>query len=243
MPQVQRQKLHAKLAGVVNDPEERARHLALSVEGPDAAVSDALEKAARRAASRGAPQSAAELWEMARRATSSDRLEDLRRRTHEEGLAHFESGDTSLARKVLQQAVELSSPGARLARALLDLGMIIAAEEGWRSTVDVFTRALEETGDELALRASIEQGLGYAWLFRGDVEASERHARAALDLAESLQEPRVLAEAYQAYPFVHFLLGRGLDLDMLDRGIALERHMLEVFLSPCFVRASFSPSS
>jgi predicted ATPase len=89
MPQVQRQKLHAKLAGVVTDPEERARHLALSVEGPDAAVSDALEEAARRAASRGAPQSAAELWEMARRATSSDRLEDLRRRTHEEGLAHF----------------------------------------------------------------------------------------------------------------------------------------------------------
>jgi DNA-binding CsgD family transcriptional regulator len=238
MPQVQRQKLHAKLAGVVTDPEERARHLALSVEGPDAAVSDALEEAARRAASRGAPQSAAELWEMARRATSSDRLEDLRRRTHEEGLAHFESGDTSLARKVLQQAVELSSPGPRLARALLDMGMIIAAEEGWRSTVDVFTRALEETGDELALRASIEQGLGYAWLFRGDVGASERHARAALDLAESLQEPRVLAEAYQAYPFVHFLLGRGLDLDMLDRGIALERHMLEVFLFP-LLRPSF----
>src|SRR5439155_23000106 len=103
--------------------------------------------------------------------------------------------------------------------------------------------ALEEAGDELALRASIEQSLGYAWLFRGDVVASERHARAALDLAEALQEPRVLAEAYQAYPFVRFLLAGGLDFDMLDRGIALESHLVEEFpylsqvLRPTFVLA------
>jgi DNA-binding CsgD family transcriptional regulator len=231
IPYARRRELHAKLAAVVNDPEQRARHLALSVDGPHAAVSDALEEAARRGASRGAPQSAAELWDMARRTTSADRLEDLRRRTHEAGLAYFESGDTSVARKLLQKTVELSGPGPQRARALLDLGMIVATEEGWRPTIDVFTRALEEAGDEPALRASIEQNLGYAWLFRGDVVASERHARAALDLAEALQEPRVLAEAYQAYPFVHFLLGRGLDLAMLERGIALEQHMLEGFLS------------
>jgi DNA-binding CsgD family transcriptional regulator len=119
--------------------------------------------------------------------------------------------------------------------------MTVAAEEGWRSTVNEFTRALEETGDELALRASIEQGLGYAWLFKGDLRESERHARAALDLAEAVHDPQALAEAYQAYPFVHFLLGRGLDLDMLDRGIALEGHMSEAFLShvlrPTFVLA------
>ncbi len=241
IPFVRRRELHAKLATVVNDPEERARHLALSVDGPDAAVSDALEEAAIRAASRGAPQSAAELWEMARRATSSDRLEDLRRRTHQAGLVHYESGDTSLARKVMQETVDLSSPGPQRARALLDLGMVVAAAEGWRPALDVFARAREEAGEELALRASIEQGLGYAWLFRGDVRASERHARAALELAEALQEPRVLAEAYQAYPFVHFLLGRGLDFDMLDRGLALEGHMSEAFLSyvlrPTFVLA------
>ena len=50
------------------NPEERARHLALSVEGPDVGVAAALEEAASLAGSRGAPQSAAELWEMARRA-------------------------------------------------------------------------------------------------------------------------------------------------------------------------------
>lgn len=231
IPFVRRRELHAQLATVVGDPEERARHLALSVDGPDDSVSDALEEAATRAMSRGAPQSAAELWDMASRATPGVRSEDLRRRTHQAGLAHYESGDTSLARKVLLETVELSSRGPLRARALLDLGMAVAAGEGWRPALDVFRRALEEAGEELALRASIEQGLGYAWLFTGDVRASERHARAALELAEALQEPRVMAEAYQAYSFVHFLLGRGLDFDLLDKGIALEGHMSEVFLS------------
>ena len=75
------------------------------------------------ASSRGAPQSAAELWEMARRATPPDRGEDLVRRTHQAGVAHHECGDTALARSVLEQAVDLSVAGPARARVLLDLGM------------------------------------------------------------------------------------------------------------------------
>ena len=102
-PLPRRRQLHARLATNVRDPEERARHLALSVEGPDDAVAGALEEAALLAGSRGAPQSAAELWEMARRATPQDRGEELRRRTHEAGLAHYECGDTTMARTVLEK--------------------------------------------------------------------------------------------------------------------------------------------
>jgi DNA-binding CsgD family transcriptional regulator len=237
-PLARRRQLHTRLATIVNDPEERARHLALSVEGPDVAVAAALEEAALLASSRGAPQSAAELWEMARRATPPDRDEDLVRRTHQAGVAHFESGDPSLARSVLEQAVDLSMAGPARARLLLDLGMGLAETEGWRGAWAVFEAARGEAGDDLALRALIEQNLGYAWLFRGDLAASERHARAALQLAEELQEPRVMAEAFQAYPFVEFLLGRGVDQEMLDRGIALEGHMEGEFKSHV-LRASF----
>ncbi len=238
IPPARRRELHARLATIVRDPEERARHLALSVEGPDLAVAAALEEAAQLASSRGAPQSAAELWEMARRATPKDRGKDLVRRTHEAGVAHYECGDTSLARTVLEQAVDLSMAGPRRARVLLDLGMVVAAKEGWRPAVDVFTAASNEVGDDLTLKARVEQNLGYAWLFRGDLAASERHARAALELAEELQDPRVMAEAFQAYPFVEFLLGRGVDVEMLDRGIALEGHMSGEFIS-YVLRASF----
>ena len=238
IPPARRRELHARLATIVRDPEERARHLALSVEGPDVAVAAALEEAALLASSRGAPQSAAELWEMARRATPRDRGEDLVRRTHQAGVAHYECGDTSLARSVLEQAVDLSMAGPARGRVLLDLGMGLAETEGWRGAWAVFEAARGEAGDDLALRARIEQNLGYAWLFRGDLAASERHARAALQLAEELQEPRVMAEAFQAYPFVEFLLGRGVDQELLDRGIALEGHMEGEFKSHV-LRASF----
>ena len=238
IPPARRRELHGRLATIVRDPEERARHLALSVEGPDVAVAAALEEAAALAFSRGAPQSAAELWEMARRATPPDRGEDQVRRTHQAGLAHYECGDTSLARTTLEQAVGLSRHGPPQARVLLDLGLVVGAEEGWRRAVDVFTAALNEVGDDVTLRARVEQGLGYAWLFRGDLKASERHARSALQLAEELQAPRLMAEAFQAYPFVEFLLGRGVDLEMLERGIALEGHMSGEFISS-ILRASF----
>ena len=47
-----------------------------------------------------------------------------------------------------------------------------------------------------------------------------------------------MAEAFQAYPFVEFLLGRGVDQELLDRGIALEGHMEGEFKSHV-LRASF----
>jgi DNA-binding CsgD family transcriptional regulator len=237
-PYARRREHHERLASILNDPEERARHLALSVEGPDIAVAAALEEAASLAGSRGAPQSAAELWEMARRATPKDQGEDLVRRTHQAGVAHYECGDTSLARSVLEQAVDLSMAGPARARVLLDLGMGLAETEGWRGAWAVFEAARGEAADDLALRARVEQNLGYAWLFRGDLSASERHARAALQLAEELQEPKVMAEAFQAYPFVEFLLGRGVHQELLDRGISLEGHLEGEFKSHV-IRASF----
>jgi DNA-binding CsgD family transcriptional regulator len=129
--------------------------------------------------------------------------------------------------------------GPARARVLLDLGMGLAETEGWRGAWAVFEAARGEAGDDLALRARIEQNLGYTWLFRGDLAASERHARAALQLAEELQEPRVMAEAFTAYPFVEFLLGRGVDQMLLDRGIALEGHMEGEFKSHV-LRAGFT---
>ena len=233
-----RREMHGRLATIVRDPEERARHLALSVEGPDVAVAVALEEAALLASSRGAPQSAAELWEMARAATPPHRGEDLVRRTHQAGVAHYECGDTSLARSVLEQAVDLSMAGPARARVLLDLGISLAETEGWREAWAVLEAARGEAGDDLALKARVEQNLGFSWLFRGDLSASERHGRAALQLAQELQEPRVMAEAFAAYPFVEFLLGRGVDQELLDRGIALEGHLEGEFKSHV-IRASF----
>ena len=60
-PVWKRRAVHRTLAEVVTDSEERARHLALAAEGPDAAVASELDTAAEQAAARGAPAAAAEL--------------------------------------------------------------------------------------------------------------------------------------------------------------------------------------
>ena len=57
----ERRRLHARLATVLDDPEERAGHLALSVQGTDAAVAAELAEAAQSARARGAPDAAATL--------------------------------------------------------------------------------------------------------------------------------------------------------------------------------------
>jgi hypothetical protein len=53
-----RQAVHRALAEVVGDPEERARHLALAAEAPEAFVASELEAAAQHAAARGATAAA-----------------------------------------------------------------------------------------------------------------------------------------------------------------------------------------
>ena len=53
-PVWKRRAVHRALAEAVADIEERARHLALAVDGPDAAVASALDAAAEQAAARGA---------------------------------------------------------------------------------------------------------------------------------------------------------------------------------------------
>ncbi len=73
---LERRVAHRALAVSAMDPEERARHLALASEGPDASIASALDDAARLARARGAPDSAAQLAALAK---SSPHLRMLRR--------------------------------------------------------------------------------------------------------------------------------------------------------------------
>ena len=77
--------LHACLATVVRNVEERARHLALAATGVDPAVADALEAAADAARARGAPGAAAELAEQAAELTPPEQSGERARRLHERG--------------------------------------------------------------------------------------------------------------------------------------------------------------
>src|SRR5262249_56737258 len=88
-----RRELHARLAKLDLDLEERARHLALAGKGPDAATAGVLEKAAEHAALRGASVPAAELFELAAELTPEDDREARWRRTIEAGVRKGAAGD------------------------------------------------------------------------------------------------------------------------------------------------------
>jgi len=74
-PSGTRVELHRVLAAVVDDPEQRARHLALASGGAkDARIADQVERGAAHASARGAAGAAAELFEQAARLTDDDTL-------------------------------------------------------------------------------------------------------------------------------------------------------------------------
>ena len=105
-PAEARRDIHRRLAAVVVDQEERARHLALAAEGPDEGVAAELEDAARRAAGRGAPDAAAQLSELARELTPSEHAEARIHRTVHAGQYAFEAADMGRAATLLEEAVE-----------------------------------------------------------------------------------------------------------------------------------------
>ncbi len=215
--------VHRRLAEVATDREERARHLALAAEAPDPAVASALDEGARTARSRGAPEAAGELCEMAVRLTPADLSDERLERTLQAAKHHVAAGDAPHAAKLVEAAIEVTPPGPRRAAALLFLGLVRPHDSTWDKALELFARALDEAGDDRGLRGRIEQGLGYARLFTGSLAEADRHARAALELAEEAGTPGVVAEALEFVGFCDFALGRGFRRELLDRAVELER--------------------
>jgi DNA-binding CsgD family transcriptional regulator len=92
----------------------------------------------------------------------------------------------------------------------------------FRASADLFRDALAEIGDDPAARIEIECGLAWSVHETGDVVAGEAHARAALELAERLGEPGVLASALAEMAFFQTIRGRGIPTALIERALDLE---------------------
>jgi hypothetical protein len=111
-PVWRRQAVHRSLAGVVADPEERARHLALCTDRPDRGVASELDAAAEHAAARGATAAAASLSELAAAMTPADSLEERRRRRFSAAWFHRFAGDFQRACAIFDGCCMRSRPGS-----------------------------------------------------------------------------------------------------------------------------------
>ena len=222
-PAEERRAVHRRLAEASSDPEGRARHLALGTTGPDEDVATELVEAARLARSRGAPDAAAELCEMAVGLTAPERAAERADRQVEAATHHVAAGDLVQARALADQAVADAPSGPHLARALTFLARMRARNESWTTVLETSSRAMDEAGGADKLRGKIEQLRGYAMLFTGDIPSAVPHAQAALDLAERANDPRLIAEALGAVAYLEFARGHGAQTDLLARAVALER--------------------
>ena len=148
-----RREVHRRLGEIAPNVEERARHLALSCDGPDEHVAAALAQAASTAASRGAPDAAAELAELAAALTPPDRVAARWRREADAGGYLFRAGDTARARRHLEALVDEMPAGRDRAEALLVLGEILAYDEGDPAATVMLDQAQGEASASRVLQA------------------------------------------------------------------------------------------
>src|SRR5262249_24293409 len=184
MPLHRRRRVHARLAELDIDPEERARHLAIAAEGPNEDVAAALDVAAEHAGARGAGHVAAELAERAVALTPQTAVDDLNRRRIAAATRCKSAGDAKKAAGLLQETADSATPGPLRAEALYHLSAA-RGFEGHRVTIGLLERALAEPDVGSRQRAEILESLAWKASVSGDSRDSER----ALAWAEAALPP------------------------------------------------------
>jgi DNA-binding CsgD family transcriptional regulator len=185
--------LHAELAQRVEDPEQRARHLALASSGPCAETADEIERGARAAAARGGPAAAAELLEIAAAMTPDSQQRPQWRRTIEAARAYKPAGLPARGRELLATILSELPSGIERADAL------VALAELSNDDFEAADRALEEAvinarGDDERLSV-IHRERAYGCSSHVGHAAAREHAQLAVAAATRAGQARVLIPA------------------------------------------------
>ena len=175
-----RRETHRRLAGLVTDPEQRARHLALGMLPPDEATAVILDRAAGHAIARGAVHSAADLAEQAWRFATAGPARWSRLLTATD--YQLRVGALAEATTRLERELPAIAPGPLRAQLLLRL--IRSLPEAGRKE-ELLDEALAQAGDDAGLRAEILSEWVYFVAADVDrVEDADRAMREAVLLAE-----------------------------------------------------------
>jgi DNA-binding CsgD family transcriptional regulator len=216
----ERCELHGRLAAVVDDIEQRARHLALATDGLDAEVAAALEAAAEAAAARGGWAAAAELYEFASARTPRQAPEGSRRLLRASGIWDEVGDDPRALRLVEPFAAELA-PGPERARALMQLSHL-RSDFDFAEGVKLGEEALLQPGLDDALSAEIhdEQANNCALLL--ELASARSHAAAAVEHAERTGEPALFAQALGFYLNLEHVAGNPVSDELDHYSLELE---------------------
>jgi DNA-binding CsgD family transcriptional regulator len=217
-----RKRLHARLAEVVADLEERARHRAHAAVEPDEGTAVEVESAARAASRRGAHEAAVELFGAAQRLTPATRSDELSRRALGEASAVAAVGDLAGASELAQRAAGLASAATQRAEALDLLGRLTWMHGNGRAAVQHLERAIAAAEDDAELKRRISVSLAGIC----NIVDQARAVQVADAIIPFLTDERSLADVLIQRCHAGALLGLGARLDLLERGLALEEKTL-----------------
>ncbi len=190
-PMADRAEAHARLAAAVDDPVERARHLALAHPEPDSGLAQTLADAAAVARRRGAPAVAADLAQMAADRTpdaalAAERRLDAARYAESAGMI---GEAAALANEALAHAVD---PAVRVALRLL---LIDLAGQDYSRVGPLLDAAYADAGDSPGLAAKVRLYRAKKALWDGDTRAAIAEFEWAEQLAEVSGDAETLVEA------------------------------------------------
>jgi DNA-binding CsgD family transcriptional regulator len=191
-PVWKRRAVHRVLASAVFDLEERARHMALAAEGPDAGIAAELDAAAEQAAARGASGAAAELSELAAELTPADPALARQRRLRA-ATFHRLAGDSEPAKALLDTLLTEVPSGIERADVLFELANIFGVDV--QTQLELCDKALAEASGDDARSARILSFRGYWSMLEPNIHAALADTRAALEKAERAGDPAQLAMA------------------------------------------------
>jgi DNA-binding CsgD family transcriptional regulator/tetratricopeptide (TPR) repeat protein len=220
-PLSKRRAVHALLADAVQEGEERARHLALAAEGPDAAIAVDLEAAAHAAEARGAI-AAAELMELAGKLTPLSEPEGRLHRRYRAAWLYLHSGAREHGVRILEQLLPELPEGARRSEVLFWL-VSARLPASLPEIVRTFGEALiEAAGDDGLSSRLLTVSSSYRLYF--DPKGAQVQAQAALARAERAGDARSVARAIARLAFVETST-QEITPGLLDRGLSLEREL------------------
>jgi DNA-binding NarL/FixJ family response regulator len=222
----QRRKMHRRLAQVVDQPELRARHLALSATQGDQTTLQALDTAAESARTRGAPAAAAELLELAMRLGG-----DTAERRTQTAAYHFDAGDPGRARSLLEETVAQMSAGESRAGALNGLALVRIYYDGFAEAADLLRQALEDAAGNATLRVQMLVTLSYALLNSGELIAAVRTVDDAVTEAVKLDRPHLVNMAQGMRAMLRFMRGDGFDEAAMSHAVATQGRDADVPLA------------
>ncbi len=239
-PPALRRKVHERLAAVVHDAEQAARHRALAAIGPDETVAAAVDAAAEDARRREASDEAAELAELAVRLSPPDDPAVVARRELVVARRLLAAGSAAGAREAARRSLALLPPGPDRIDAFVLLAMIeqdladVGAAREW------LRRSLDEAGDDRATLARAHMAAAsMAW---NDVDWERGHAQAVLDLlaGHEMDDPESVATAMIVLADAHLQDGHGPDFGLIDGAVRLETFLdVPLMARPSTNRANY----